>query len=435
MIKKGQLVTCEIESLSHDGRGIARIDGKTTFVENALPGESVSAKITLTKSKLNEATAEEILKPAQDRVKPRCQHFGQCGACNLQHMNHQKQISFKEQAVLELISHQAKTAPRTWLPPLKANEYGYRRKARLSVRYVEKKQKVLVGFREKKSRYVADLSHCHILDKEIGMLLTPLGSLVESLSIYKMVPQIEVVISESERGLIFRHLEHFSDDDLQKLQNFEDQHELKIYCQPGGLDTVELLNSKKEFKLEYEIPNHKLRLQYLPTQFTQVNHKINLAMIDQAIELLQLCPEDKVIDLFCGIGNFTLPLARHCQSVVGVEGDHAAVEQAIENSKQNKILNTQFYYANLFESVYDTCWSSEKYNKVLLDPPRAGAQEIIPLIDQWGPSRVVYVSCNPATLARDIQMFVSRGFKLDACGILDMFPQTKHVETMALLTR
>mgnify|MGYP001367179136 CR=1 FL=1 len=427
-------VTLQIESLSHEGRGIAHIDGKTTFVDYALPGETISAQITKQKGRYNEAKTLDVIEASEKRVPARCPHFGTCGGCNLQHMQADMQLELKQQTVKELLQHQAQSTAEHWLPPLTSSEFQYRRKARLSVKYVDKKQKLLIGFREKQGRYVADIDYCDILTASAGHQLQAMAAMVEQLSIHKKIPQIEVAVCDAHTALIIRHLEPMTEQDHSIITRFAQTHRFHIYLQPKGIDSIHRLHPVDADKPHYAIPDYQLRMEHEPHHFTQINQSINLKMIAQALSLLELKPGDRVIDLFCGIGNFTLPMARQGCHVTGVEGSDDAIRQAKENAIINELENVDFFSANLFESVYNQDWSQRAYNKVLLDPPRAGAQEIIPLIATWRPSHLVYVSCNPATLARDIGLLTDHGYQLAQCGIMDMFPQTKHIETMALLT-
>jgi len=434
-----------IESLSHEGRGIAHINGKTTFVDGALPGEDVEIRYLKKHSKFDEAEAVKILKASKDRVEPRCPHFAICAGCSLQHLSQDAQIAFKEKVLLEQLEHFAGLKldnKEKILPPIKAEPWGYRRRARLSVRYLHKKDKLLVGFHEKNGRYVADLSSCAVLRPEVGDKLSALADLIRSLSIYAEIPQVEIACDDSGASLIFRCLKSANEEDQEKLRLFAKKHVYKIYLQNKGLDSVVLFCDPNDEKadtkkmLHYKIADYNIDMQFLPMDFVQVNAEINQKMLRQAIELLELKPEDKVLDLFCGVGNFTLPLAKHCQSVVGVEGEAGLVARAKANAVRNGITNVEFYQVDLASEVSgltNTTWAGRHYNKILLDPPRVGASAILPLLSKLKAEKIVYVSCNPATLARDLKELTANGYELEKIGILDMFPHTSHVETMAVL--
>lgn len=425
--------TTTISTLSHEGRGIGHIEGKTTFIFNALVDETVEITYKHRKSQYDEADATTIITPSPLRAKPICQHYTVCGGCQLQHMPHQQQLKLKRNSLKEhLTSQQALDEQTTWLDPLTAATSAYRRKARLGVKYVAAKGKVLVGFRERNGRYVANLLSCPVLDKRVGQKIEALSAWIEQLSIKSNIPQLEVALGDSDAALIIRHLEPFSDNDYQLIKDFAKEHGFLIYLQPGGMDSITAFYPKPMPELSYAIDHSQLTFYFKPQQFTQVNAEINVSMTKRALELLDLKPTDSALDLFCGIGNFSLCMAKHCGELTGVEGDNSAIHQATLNAKHNKIDNCQFLYANLFENVYNEAWSQRRYDKILLDPPRAGAKEIIEQFAVWQPQRVVYVSCNPATLARDAALLKQQGYRLDTIGIMDMFPHTGHVETIAL---
>ncbi len=329
---------------------------------------------------------------------------------------------------------QAKIEPKKWLKPLKAESWGYRRKARLGVRYVEKKEKVLVGFRERRSSFITVMSRCEVLHPSLGDNLELLGECIGKLSIKMHAPQIEVAIAELDTILILRHLEPMTKGDESILKEYGDKLAITWYTQSGGLETIKPLN--KSVSLTYTLPDHKIEMSFLPNDFTQVNFALNQKMINLAIELLDLNSEDEVIDLFCGLGNFTLPISRYVKRIVGIEGDSGLVERAKENAKMNGVSNASFYKANLFEDVSGFEWfRGLQYNKALIDPARTGAIEIVELLPKLGVEQLVYVSCNPATLARDTARLVELGFSLMSAGVMDMFPQTAHVESIALFIR
>lgn len=423
-------ISTTIKRLSHEGRGIAEINGKTTFVFNALPDEEVVCYYTNRRSQFDEANAVEILNASTHRVEPICPHFSICGGCDLQHMNENYQIELKQTTVLSLLRN---TPPDEVLAPLTANKTGYRRKARIGVKYVTKKGKVLVGFRERNTSYVCDLSICHTLHPNLGLCLTELSELIDELSAKAQIPQLEIAVADDHTAIILRHLTPLLESDQEKIIQFFDQKKWHLYLQPGNSETIHKVYPADGYdRLNYYLADKKLRFEFHPAQFTQINHEINHKMVNQALTLLELKASDTVLDLFCGIGNFSLPIAQQVHKVVGVEGDTLAVKQAQKNASLNNLFNCEFYVANLFDDCTNTPWAQQTFDKLLLDPPRSGAQEIIPHIARWQPKQIVYVSCNPATLARDAEILQKQDYYLKKAGIMDMFPQTKHVEVIAL---
>ncbi len=435
-IKQRDPVQCTINSLSHEGRGITQINGKTVFLDNGLAGEEVIFNYTKKHKQYDEGLVKEILEASPERVTPKCPHFNVCGGCSLQHMQHSKQLEIKQAALLEQFEHFAHTNPDEILPPLTANIWGYRHKARLGAKYVTKKEKLLVGFREKDGRFLADLITCPVLYPSVGEHLPDFSALIASLSCYREVPQIEVAISDDITALIFRHLAPFTNDDLEKLTAFGKQHNFYIYLQPNKIDSIHLLYPQETSPyLTYELPEYDLQFKFHPTDFTQVNSEINQLMIKQAINLLNPQANETILDLFCGIGNFTLPIAKSCAKIIGVEGSNTAISRAQENAKLNNITNCEFHCTDLFEPINNFPWAEQQYDKILLDPPRSGAAEICNQIEKFNAKKIVYVSCNPATLARDADTLIAKGYKLKAAGIMDMFPHTKHVESMAVFEK
>ncbi len=435
-----ELVTAHIESLSHEGRGIAHVEGKTVFVSGALPGEDALFQYKKQRPKYDEAHALEISNPAAERIEAKCEFFGLCGGCSLQHMQHDFQIEHKQSVLMEQLTHIGKVKPESVIPPLVGPVWGYRHKARLGVKYVDKKQKVLVGFREKYSPFVADMNSCEVLHPSVGTLIEPLQCLITELSLIRQIPQIEVAIGDEVTALIFRHLADFNDEDISKLKAFAEQHNIDIYCQSGGLNSVMPLEGTKPKELSYSLPEFDVTLKFLPTDFTQVNYEINRVMVHRALELLEVNSEDRVLDLFCGIGNFTLPLARRAFRVLGIEGDYGLVERAKQNATSNNINNVDFRAVDLakdqmLEDMMNEDFLHDGFNKLLMDPARTGAQEVIQKMDLSSINRIVYISCNPATLARDAGILVNeKGFTLKQAGIMDMFPHTTHVESIAVFT-
>ncbi len=431
-------MTIEITKLSHDGRGVGRDNtGKTVFIDGVLPGEQVNYEVLRTKRRFNEAIAVEILNPATERVTPKCAHFLTCGGCAQQHISSEAQLAAKQQSLLEQLQHFGQVQPEQILPPLTGPIWGYRNKGRLGVRYVIKKQKLLVGFRERQKNYLAEIDQCEILHPKVGLLITDLKGLIGGLQAYNEIAQIEVAVGDERVALILRNLIQLCAEDEQKLIAFATQHDLDIYLQPDGLDSVyKLWPQDNNLRLHYAIPAYNLRMQFYPLDFTQINPALNQKMIAQAIQLLELNAQDKVLDLFCGLGNFTLPMATIVQHVTGVEGSEAMVQRGYENAKLNNINNVSFYAADLTTDQQQADWAKQNYTKVLIDPPRSGAAEILPLLAGLEVDMILYVSCNPATLARDSGILTQQyGYKLVQAGIMDMFPHTMHVEAMALFKR
>ncbi len=429
-------VAATIESLNHDGRGVTHIEGKAVFIHGALPEEEVMFTYTKQTRKFDEGQAVEIIKPSPERVEPACPHFGLCGGCSLQHQDVTAQIEHKQQILMDALTHIGKVQPDEILPPLVFDEHwGYRRKARIGVKYVAKKGKVLVGFRERGSGFIADLSSCKVLHPKIGELIAPLSELIDGFSIREKLPQIEVAMGDETCVLIFRILAPLSEEDQAKLSAFGQQHDIHIYLQEGGLDTVRPLSGTAA-DLTYALSDFGVELHFLPTDFTQVNTGINRLMVNRAVDMLALKPDDQVLELFCGLGNFTLPLAQKAAEVVAVEGDAGLVARARENAQCNGIENVTFYTANLFEPLEHEPWLKQVFNKALLDPPRTGAVEILEQLPKLGVQQILYISCNPSTLARDAGELVHKyGYRLKAAGVMDMFPHTAHVESIALFEK
>ncbi len=430
-------IVLDINKLSHDGRGIANIDGKTTFVHGSLPGEKVLCKITYQHRRYNEAKTLEVITPATNRVKPACEHFGVCGGCSMQHASMESQLAFKQEVLLEQLLHFGNVIPEEVLSPLSGKSFGYRGKARLGVRYVIKKGKLLVGFREKHSNLLADINQCPVLHTSTGTLINELSRLISSLSQFEHIPQIEIAVGGKTTALVFRHLTSLPDDDCEKLRQFGKTHNLSIYLQPNPPEhTSKLYPEDGNEQLSYALPEFNIEMHFHPLMFTQVNSEMNPLMIKQAIELLDLQSHDEVLDLFCGLGNFTLPIARYAKHVTGIEGSDTMVSIAKQNALHNGIANTDFFAANLMKPCENNTWLRKPYHKILLDPPRTGAKEIIPYFTALNPQKIVYVSCNPATLARDAGELVHKqGYVLKKVGIINMFPHTSHIEAMALFIK
>ncbi|MBA1145487.1 23S rRNA (uracil(1939)-C(5))-methyltransferase RlmD [Ectothiorhodospiraceae bacterium WFHF3C12] len=429
-------VEAAVDRLSHEGRGIAQVGERAVFITNALPGERVLFQYTKRNRKKAEGRTVEVLEAAPERIEPGCPHFGICGGCSLQHLPPEAQIRHKAQVLAEQFRHMGGVTPEQWLAPMTGPVWGYRRKARLAAKYVPAKgERVLVGFREKHSPFVADLAECPVLDPRVGTRLQALSDLIASLSIHDSVPQIEVAAGDDQVGLVFRTLRELSEGDLRLLRDFAEEHGFCVYQQPGNESTITPVHPAAP-RLSYRLPAHEVEIGFLPADFTQVNAEINRKMVDRVLELMDLQPADRVLDLFCGLGNFTLPMARRCREVVGVEGADSLVERGRQNAGANGIENVAFHGADLTRDHTGASWWGNGFDQVLLDPPRTGAAEVLPSVAATGARRIVYVSCGPATLARDAGLLVhNHGYRLKAAGVMDMFPHTAHVESMAVFEK
>lgn len=425
----------EVVDLSHDGRGVAKRDGKALFVAGALPGETVRAVRSKRRSRHDEAELEAVLTESPDRVVPPCAHFDRCGGCALQHLRPEAQLQAKHAVLANDLMRIGKVAPDTWLPPLDGPWLGYRRKARLGVRVLPKSGRALIGFRERNSSLLANVRTCAILADPVGPLIDDLGGLISRLSIAPDVPQIELAIGERTTVLVVRVMSAPSDADIDLLRAYGRTHGLSFWLQPGGPQTATPIDPPS-VPLDYTLPEFDVRLEFQPLDFIQVNAELNRRMIRQAIDLLDPRPGDRVLDLYCGLGNFTLPLARRADAVVGVEGDAGLVARARANAAANGLANVRFAVADLFKPVADEVWSRERYDLVLLDPPRAGSVEMLPTLAAMRPRRIVYVSCHPGSLARDAGLLVHEyGYRLVSAGVMNMFPHTGHVESLAVFER
>ena len=432
--------TVSIVDLSLDGRGVARWPeghanaGKAVFVSGALPGETVSVQQTARSRHFDEAKTLEVIEASPDRVEPRCPHFGTCGGCVLQHFAEERQIESKQRVLLENLQRIGHVAPQSVLPPLRGDSWGYRRKGRFSVRRVEKKDKTLVGFREQDPRFVADIGECHVVVPQLGFKVAALGALVDGLDARRDIPQIEFIAGDAQIALVFRHLQPLSDADKAKLAAFAEAEGFSIFLQPGGIDSVHPLTGDAP-QLSFRLPQWDIELLFRPLDFIQVNAKLNEAMIARALELLDVQPGERVLDLFCGLGNFTLPLARASGDgeVVGVEGDAGLVQRARANAAHNGLGNATFHAADLVQDLAAQPWLKAGFDKLLLDPARSGAIEVLKQLPLKGLKRIVYVSCHPGSLARDAGFLVNdAGWTLREAGVMDMFPHTAHVESIAV---
>ena len=438
-----QAFQAEIDTLNHDGRGVAHIDGKVVFISGALPGEKVTFTYTSQRRSHDEGQVVEVLLASPDRVEPKCAHYAICGGCSLQHLSSEAQIKYKQKSMLDGLKHLGKVEPEEVFAPIVGDSWGYRRKARLGAKFVIKKDKVLVGFRERHGGFLADIESCEVLHESIGKKLKEFQELMYGMEARDSIPQIEVAVGDNATALIIRHLKPLSDEDQKKWMDFAEKHDFQLYLQPKGPDTVHCIwplsndaSEKKLPNLYYEHTAFDTKVEFGPQDFFQVNNSINVQMVPRAVELLKLTGGERVLDLFCGLGNFTLPIARKAAHVTGVEGDLAMVNRARETAIANGIENTDYYACNLMgtESEFrNQPWLKKKYDCILLDPPRSGAKEIIEYFGKLKAKRIVYVSCHPATLARDAGELVhTHGYKLLGAGVMDMFPQTAHVESIAV---
>ncbi len=420
-----------IEAMSHEGRGIARLNGKTVFVFGALAGERASIRIEKRSRKFDQASVVELIEVSPQRIQPRCQVYGVCGGCSLQHLGSDDQLTHKQNALLEMMQH-AGVDVDEWLPPLRAAEWGYRRKARLGVKYVRNKGRVLVGFRERNSPFVADKSRGEVLLPEVGGQLDSIAQMIGELEAREHIPQIEVAADSAQVQLVFRHLQPLSASDQQRLIDFARENGFYLQLQPGGPDTVHDLYPDGQ-KLHFEpLADGSIKIAFGALDFVQVNSELNQQMVAQALERLDLQPDDRVLDLFCGLGNFTLPLARTAAAVVGVEGDAAMVARARDSARANRIENSEYFLADLNQPEPQAAWMRQRFDKILLDPPRSGAEAMARQIGRFGAETIVYVSCQPSSLVRDAAIICAQGYRTTQLGIMDMFPQTAHVEAMAV---
>ena len=426
-----------VESLDHEGRGVTHVDGKAIFIEGALPGEKVGYSSYRKKPTYELAHVDGILKASPARVTPRCPHFGVCGGCAMQHLEFSAQVAAKQRVLEDNLWHIAKLKPESMLPPIYGPAWGYRHKARLRARYVPAKGRVLVGFNEKNSSYVALMGQCEILPPHISALILPLQDLLMQLSIRDRMPQIEVAIGDNVSVLVFRILEPLEPADEPLLREFADRHGVQIWLQSKGPETATPFHPLDAPELSYSLPEFGLTYPFMPTEFTQVNPHINRVMVRRAMTLLDPQPGERIADFFCGLGNFTLPIARSGAQVVGLEGSAALVRRALQGAEHNGLSRqTEFREADLFEVEAEDVAALGRFDKWLIDPPRDGAVELIKALPEDGPSRIVYVSCNPSTLARDAGVLtLVKGYRLKAAGVINMFPHTAHVESIAVFEK
>ncbi len=429
--------TYYIESLDHEGRGIARRDGKTIFIEGAVTGETVTASVYRKKPSYENANVQRILRESSQRVTPQCVNFGRCGGCSLQHLNAPAQVAAKQRVLEDNLRHIGKVTAGQMLSPIHGPTWGYRRRARMTARYVIKKGGSLIGFHEKKSSFVADMTSCEVLPAHISKLLLPLRELVGALSIRERMPQIEVACGDAADVLVFRVLEPPTDADKALLQAFAESHSVHVYLQSKGPETAQPLWPQEPADLYYTLPEFNVKMPFFPTEFTQVNHEVNRVLVHRALMLLAPQAGERVADMFCGIGNFSLPIARSGAQVTGIEGSASLVKRAAENAAYNGLSESVAYRVmNLFEINADAFSALGAFDRMLIDPPRDGAAELVKSLVAAPPRRIVYVSCNPSTLARDAAVLVhEQGYTLSAAGVVNMFPHTAHVESIAVFDR
>lgn len=426
-----------IEGITHEGKGIASVSGKKVFIAGALPGEEVRFQRRKFRRNYDEAELLEVLRAAPDRVEPRCAAYSVCGGCSLQHVGSEKQRDIKLRALKDSFERIGRVGPERWLEPVTAEPWGYRRRARLAVKDVPAKGRALVGFRERYAPYIADMTRCEVLAEPVGGMLGELSALVGSLGIRGRLPQIEVAVADNAVALVFRVLDEPGEDDREILSAFAAKHQLRVYLQPAGLDSVRLHYPQGDCPpLHYRLEDFGLVIEFEPFDFVQINSVINRKMVSLALELLDIQQTDHVLDLFCGLGNFSLPMATRANTVLGIEGEESLVGRARANAARNSLSNAEFLTADLSRVDGSESWMRRHWDRVLLDPARAGAIEVVRHMGVMGPDRIVYVSCHPGTLARDAAELVhNQGYRMTTAGILDMFPHTAHVESIAVFEK
>ncbi|MDG0996955.1 MAG: 23S rRNA (uracil(1939)-C(5))-methyltransferase RlmD [Gammaproteobacteria bacterium] len=425
-----------ITDVSLDGNGVASEDGKKIFIPFTLTGERVSYRAIKKKKKFDEAHLIEIIEPSAERVEAKCPSFTVCGGCATQHITPAMQLAFKEKSVLDTLQRIGQVSAEEVIPALTDKVWGYRRRARLGVKYVMKKDAVLVGFREKNAPYIVQMSSCEVLDPKIAGLIQPFAELIYQLSIRDKIPQLECSIAENATSVVMRVLETPSEADVELLHAFQQQQEIRLLLQPAGLKSIYPLDSLPVEPLYFTLQPFNLRLQFTATDFIQIHAGINNKMVVQALDWLQVTATDRVLDLFCGLGNFSLPLAQLANKVLGIEGDAALIQRAKNNATLNKLNNVQFKKEDLFKVNESNSWLAQQWDLVLIDPPRSGAKEVIDQLHLIAPKKVLYVSCHPASLARDANVLVNTlGYRMTRVCVINMFPHTGHVETMALFEK
>ena len=437
--------TCEITKLSHEGRGIGKINGKAQFVEGALVGETVSAKLINSHNTYDELQMVEVLTSSPDRIEPFCQHFDVCGGCSLQNMSPQAQVDHKETALKEQLSHFGQVEISHFLKPIRSENKAYRSKARLGVYFDSSLNKTIIGFREKQSKRLTDIESCPILCQSIAGLVQTIRTLIQELENAKALTHIELAASDNEQAIVIRHIKDFSEIDIERLKRYSETENVRVFLQGKADSLAQEIHTNKN-DLEYSLSVAELHhtkpdtqktitFAFHPQDFTQVNTSVNQALVGLAIEQLQLQKTDRVLDLFCGLGNFTLPIALNCADVVGIEGVQSMVTKAGLNAEKNEVSNAHFYTADLHSDFRTKPWAKQTFDKILLDPPRTGALVAVNYLHHFTAQRIVYISCNPATLARDAGVLSTHGYILESSGVIDMFPNTAHIESIAVFVR
>ena len=426
-----------IQSLDHEARGIARQDGKAIFIEGALPGERVEYASFRKKASYEMAHLVEVLSPSSNRIEPRCPHYGVCGGCAMQHLDPVAQVAAKQRVLEDSLWHIGRVRAEEILPPIQGETWGYRHRARLGVRKISKKAGMLVGFHERRSSFIADIRQCDVLPPHVSDLLLPLRELIGALSIAERVPQVDVAVGEQCTALLLRVLAPLTAVDEKLLRNFADLHQIVFYLQPKGPDSAYRYYPESGPLLSYTLPEFGLALEFRPSDFTQVNHAVNRVLVRRSLRLLDPQPNERIADLFCGLGNFTLPIARSGAQVVGIEGSEGLVQRGRESAQTNGLSSqVEFAVANLFQCTPASLGALGYFDKMLIDPPREGAIEVVNALGEQAPWRIVYVSCNPATLARDAAILVrEKGYSFVSVGAVNMFPNTAHVESIALFEK
>jgi 23S rRNA (uracil1939-C5)-methyltransferase len=426
------LLHAKIIDLTHDGRGVADLEGRRVFVADALPGELVEIVPRKRRRKLQEADLVRVLAPSPDRVVPPCEYFGRCGGCALQHLEDAAQVRFKQEVLAQALSRIGRIEPEVWLAPITGPTWRYRRRARLGVKFVQGKDRVLVGFRERAAPYITDMAHCPVLMPPLDGLLGELARVIGQSSVRQRLPQIEAAVGDAASAIVLRVLDAPQGADETSFAAFGQQHGIDVYLQRGGPGTIAPLGSSRP--LRYSLPQFGITLEFAPTDFVQINAPVNAQMVAAAVELADIHPGDRVLDLYCGLGNFSLPFAQRAANLLGVEGDAGLVARAVRNAALNDIGNARFLTADLAKS--DWSFFREQWDIVVLDPPRTGADVVVAEMGHVAPRRILYVSCHPGTLARDARVLVHElGYRLSSARVLDMFPHTFHVEAMAVFER
>ena len=434
--KRREPETATITTATHDGRGIAATEGKKVFVAGALPGETVRFVRRKRRRNFDEAELLEVIEPSAERIEPGCAVYGRCGGCSLQHLSVAGQRAIKEQTLKDNLERIGGVQPERWLPPVTGDEWHYRRRARLAVKHVSAKGRTQVGFRERHAPFITDMQRCEVLAAPVDALIAALGELIGTLSIRERLPQIEVAIADNATALVFRVLDPPANADIESLQGFAAAHGVQVYLQSKGPDTIAPLAPAEPVPLYYELPEFDVRMTFQPADFVQINGPINRKMVKLATDLLDVEPEHRVLDLFCGIGNFSLPLARLAGDVLGIEGEASLVRRAEMNARNNGMDNVDFRAVDLAAIDGREDWLKAGCDRLLLDPARSGAEAVMQRMQLLDPARIVYVSCHPGTLARDAALLVQEsGYVLEAAGIIDMFPHTAHVESIAVFRK